>query len=143
MGKLLQIAEKLKGLTPDSIDKATLKSFKENEQAATNLNTDQLYQGKETNGSFLPDYSKRSVEVFGKPAGPMKLFETGAFYRGFFVKSDKFPIVFSSHDSKTEKLTKAFGSDEIFGLSKENLTDFSRSYLLPDLQNFIRKFFHV
>jgi len=143
MGKLLDIANKLSGLTEASINEAALKSFSDNQRAATDLNTDQLYHGKQADGGFLPDYSQRSVTVFGKPPGPMRLFETGAFYRGFFVKVDKTKAVFGSNDSKTEKLTKAFGQDEIFGLTKENLTDFSRNYVLPDLQKFVRSFFHV
>jgi hypothetical protein len=143
MGKLLDIANKMKGLTEKSIDKAILKSFKDNQEAATNLNTDQLFQGQETSGALLPHYSKRSVEVFGKPSGPIRLFETGDFYRGFFVKADKFPVVFSSKDRKIEKLTKAFGQDEIFGLNKANLSDFSKSYILPELQEFVRSFLHV
>lgn len=143
MGKILDMANKMKGLTEASIDKAILKSFMDNQEAATNLNTDQLFQGKEATGGLLPPYSQRSVEVFGKPPGPMRLFETGDFYRGFFVKADKFPVVFSSKDKKTEKLTKAFGQDEIFGLDKENIKDFSNSYVLPDLQKFVRSFLHV
>jgi hypothetical protein len=143
MGKILDIANKMRGLTEASINKTILKSFKENQEAATNLNTDQLFQGQETSGALLPPYSKRSVEVFGKPAGPIRLFETGDFYRGFFVKADKFPVVFSSKDNKTEKLTKAFGQNEIFGLNKTNLSDFSKSYVLPDLQEFVRSFLHV
>lgn len=143
MGKVLDIANKMKGLTEVSIDKSILKSFSENQEAATNLNTDQLFQGKEATGGVLPDYSKRSVEVFGKPPGPIRLFETGNFYRGFFVKADKFPVVFDSKDSKTDKLTQAFGQDEIFGLDKENIKDFSKSYVLPDLQKFVRSFLHV
>jgi hypothetical protein len=143
MGKLLNIANKIKNLTEDGIDKTILKSFSDNQEAATNLNTDQLFQGKEATGGVLPDYSPRSVIVFGKPAGPMRLFETGAFYRGFFVKSDRFPIVFSSTDSKTDKLSQAFGANEIFGLDKENIKDFSQSYVLPDLQKFVRSFLHV
>jgi hypothetical protein len=143
MGKLLDIAHKMSGLTEESIYEAVLKSFRDNQEAATNLNTDQLFSGQETSGAPLPDYSKRSVEVFGKPPGPMRLFETGAFYRGFFVKADKFPVVFSSRDSKTEKLNKAFGEDEIFGLNKDNLKDFSQSYILPDIGRFVRSFLHV
>jgi hypothetical protein len=143
MHKLLEIVKKMQGLNEKTIENAILKSFKDNQESATNLNTDQLFQGQETTGALLPPYSRRSVEVFGKPAGPIRLFEIGDFYRGFFVKVDKFPVVFSSKDKKTEKLTKAFGQDEIFGLNKENLSDFSASYVLPDLQDFVRSFLHV
>src|SRR5690242_18820939 len=99
MGKLQDIANGLSELTEESIKQAALQSFSDNQRAATDLNTDQLFQGKQADGGFLPDYSERSVTVFGKPPGPMRLFETGAFYRGFFVKVEKDKAVFGSTDS--------------------------------------------
>ena len=121
---------------------------KKNEETATNMNTDQLFGGQDAKGKSLPNYSDRSVQVFGKPSGPMKLFDTGDFYRGFFVRADKFPVVFESSDQKSGKiadllLSKDQDPDDIYGLNKTNLSDFSKSYVLPDLQKFIRDFLHV
>lgn len=148
MGKLLDLHNRLQQLTPERIEKEVLVIVKDNEQVATNMNTDQLFSGQDSKGKNLPSYSRRSVEVFGKQDGPMKLFETGDFYRGFFVKADKYPIVFESSDRKTGNIadlleSKGHEPDDIYGLNKTNLTDFSRSYVLEDFRKFIRDFLGI
>jgi len=148
MGKLLELTSKLHQLTPERMERGLLVIIKENEEVITNMNTDQLFAGEDSKGKKLPPYSRRSVEVFGKEAGPMTLFDTGDFYRGFFVKTDKFPVVFESSDRKTGKIadlleSKGTNPDDIYGLNKTNLTDFARAYVLEDIQKFLRKFIHV
>ena len=148
MGKLLDLTARLHQLTPERMEKELLIVIKDNQDVATNMNTDQLFGGEDAKGKKLPDYSRRSVEVFGKESGPMTLFETGDFYRGFFLKADKFPVVFESSDRKTGKIadlleSKEHNPDDIYGLNKTNLTDFARSYVLEAYQNFIRNFIRV
>jgi hypothetical protein len=148
MGKLIDLTDKLKQLTPDRVEKEVLIIVKANEEVATNLNTDQLFGGKDSKGVNLPKYSLRSVQIFRKPAGPMRLFDEGDFYRGFFLKADKFPIIFQSSDRKTGKIADMLASrghnpDDIYGLQKSNLTEFSKVYVLEDLQKFLREFIRV
>lgn len=143
MGKLLRLTEKLKQLTPERMEEELLVIVKRNEEAATNMNTDQLFQGQDAKGNNLPDYSERSVTAFGKPSGPMRLFDTGDFYRGFILRADKFPVVFESTDKKTGRIAELLAArdvnpDDIYGLQKQNLTDLSRNYILPELQKFVR-----
>lgn len=78
----------------------------------------QLSQGLKSNDQFLPDYSRVSVTKFGKPDGPIKLFDTGAFYRGIFldVRGDSF--VLESADSKSEMLQTRY-TEDIFGLGTQ------------------------
>src|SRR5882672_2601624 len=47
----------------------------------------QLRQGLKGDGSYLPNYSPVSVAKFGKPFGPIRLFETGDYYQGLKAKA--------------------------------------------------------
>ncbi len=148
MGKLIDISNKIKQLTQQRLEAEVLAIIQNNDQVAINMNTDQLFSGKDALDKDLPDYSERSVTVFGKPEGPYKLFDTGDFYRGFFLYADKFPVVFSNSDQKTGKIadllaSKGHNPEDIYGLNKTNLTDFSRSYVLPEVKKFFRDFLHV
>lgn len=148
MGKLLDIADKMKGLTESSIEKTILKSFKDNEKVIAKLNTEQLYAGEFVTGKKLPEYSENSVKVFGKRPGPWQLFNKGNYYAGWFVKADKFDIVFGSNDLKAGMIADAIASkgdnpDDLYGLDKANLSITSKKIVLPDLQKFVRSFFRV
>jgi hypothetical protein len=109
-----------------------------NEERITGMNTDQLFSGQRSDGSKLPDYSPVSVEVFGKPAGPIRLYDEGNFYRGFFLKTDRFPVLFDSRDSKTEMLAFDYG-DKIFGLTQENKKDLVNHYIKDQVLAYYRK----
>lgn len=123
--------------------KQILESLKKNEQVAINHITDQLWSGELGDGSKMPPYSERSVQVFNKPAGPWRLYDQGDYYKGIFMKAPRFPVVFDNRDSKTGKIAdmlaaKGGNPDEILTLNTENKNDLARNYILPDLQSFIR-----
>jgi hypothetical protein len=88
------------------------------------LNTiDQLFdEGERSDGTFLPNYSRRSVEEFGKPEGHIKLKDTGRFYQSFRVKADKFGFFIAADDESVydEPLTEVYG-ENILGLTDENM----------------------
>lgn len=89
------------------------------------LNTiDQLFEeGIKSDGTYLPDYSKTSVEVYGKQDGHIQLKESGVFYRSFVVKvnNDGFEIVADTSKgiSLQDDLAVRYGID-ILGLTEEN-----------------------
>lgn len=144
MGNLFSWRDRVSQLTSDKVDDQLLTIVKANEKTITNMNTDQLWQGKDAKENDLPEYSNRSVEVFGKPAGPWRLFETGDFYRGFFVKIDKFPISIFSNGRATGNiadslLSKGRNPDDIYGLTKANQSDLNEAYILEDYQKTVRK----
>lgn len=148
MGKILDISNKMKGLTEASINNAILKSFRDNEKVIAKMNTDQLYAGEFVTGKKLPDYSENSVRVFGKRPGPWQLFNKGNYYAGWFIKADKFDIVFGSNDLKSGMIADAIASkgdnpDDLYGLDKTNLSITSKKIVLPNLQKFVRSFLHV
>lgn len=148
MSKIKAMADRLRVATPEVMRSKVLEIVKDNEQTAVNLNTDQLFSGKLANGQDMPEYSMVSVLQFGKPAGPYRLYDTGDFYRDFFIKANKFPIVFDSKDFKTPSIMQLIESkgqdpDEIFGLNKQNFTELARVYVLPDLQGYVRSLIRV
>ena len=89
------------------------------------LNTiDQLEkEGIKSDGSFLPDYSKTSVEVYGKSDGHIQLKDTGEFYRSFVVKVDPIGISIIADTLKgsgvNDDLAVRYGIN-ILGLTEEN-----------------------
>ena len=89
------------------------------------LNTiDQLEkEGLKSDGTYLPDYSKTSVEVYGKEDGHIKLRDTGVFYRSFVVKVDPKGIEIIADTSKgttaNDDLAVRYGIN-ILGLTEEN-----------------------
>ena len=90
-------------------------------------NREQLRQGERSDGSELPDYSPTSVNVYGKEAGPIKLFDTGYFYESIeaVVVGESIAILSNpiKRDEITGKITnlKEVYEPEIIGISKENL----------------------
>ena len=87
------------------------------------LNTDdQLYEeGILSDGSYLPDYSETSVNVYGKSAGHITLKDTGEFYQSFVVKVNNTGIMIVANDVKDDTvLSDRYGID-ILGLTEENL----------------------
>jgi len=89
------------------------------------LNTiDQLFdEGLKSDGSYLPDYSKASIEIYGKEDGHIKLKDTGEFYRSFVVKVDPkgMEIIADTAKGTTAKddLVNRYGIN-ILGLTEEN-----------------------
>ena len=141
---LKKFHDQLRKVNEEVILSRLLVIIKDHEQEITNANTDQLYDGKDSLGKSLPDYSARSVNVFGKRAGSFRLFETGSFYNGFFVDASKLPITIFSNDSKTGKIadllqSKGHNPDDIYGLDTANSADIKKNYIAPDLRESIRK----
>jgi hypothetical protein len=140
LGKITETIAKLKKV---DIEALALESIRKNEDLLTAMNTDQLFEGKTADGGSLPDYSPVSVSLFGKRPGPWQLYDTGDFYQGWFIKADKFPVIFGSTDGKTDDIRlkteiRGVNSDEIFGLNAENTTEYSKEYLIKDIAGAVR-----
>jgi hypothetical protein len=140
---LSKIRQAIANLKKISIEQIGLESIRKNESLLSAMNTDQLFAGKTADGGSLPLYSAASVNVFGKRPGPWQLFDTGDFYRGWFVRADKYPVMFGSTDGKTEDIRfktelKGVNSDEIFGLNAENTKEFAKEYLIKDISAAVR-----
>jgi hypothetical protein len=100
------------------------------------LNTKgQLYAGLLADGGQLPDYSKASVKFFGKNPGPIRLFDSGDFWKswnieltlnGFFIDAD------GEKPDGTNLFRKYSEYGEILGLTDKNTQIFIEQ-LIPQV----------
>lgn len=96
----------------------------------------QLQHGLTANDGFLGNYSKASVEVFGKSPGPIQLKDTGAFYDSFHVVLSEDGFIINADGEKDgENLFVKYGQD-ITGLDETSLAIF-RSRLIPYVRKII------
>jgi hypothetical protein len=92
-----------------------------------------------------------SKDIFGKPIGfysyatelitggkkkkgdPFTGYDTGDFFKGFYMQEVSGVLRFGSTDPKTQDIIKSDNwlSDELFGLSDENLKEVIQDRLLP------------
>lgn len=91
------------------------------------FNREQLEKGERSDGSHLPDYSKTSVEMYGKTPGPIKLYDTGEFYKSIEAKVVNDVIAILSSPLKKDIVTGSITNlkeeydKEIIGINDENL----------------------
>lgn len=87
-------------------------------EALIDLNRKQLLEGRKASGKYLPAYSDRSVEEFGKPTGPIMLYDTGDFHGSFTIAATKDKNYYvKGYD--IYGLAERFGED-IYGIAKWN-----------------------
>ena len=130
MELLKKIANNFIALDTKEILFRTVSNNPQLEKLAIKLNQDkQLKFGLTADGDFLGDYSKTSVEVYGKEPGPIQLYDGGDFYKSFQVilLDDGFLIdadgMKTDDSGQTTNLFTKYGQD-ITGLNDENLTIF-------------------
>lgn len=116
-----------------------LEVIEENKTFLEDYNVMQLSEGERADGVILPDYSPVSVHKYGKPPGPIKLFDTGAFYRGIIAVMNPTGVEMEGRDSKTEKLKADFGAD-ILGVTENNFERFQQDIMLSELQKKTHEF---
>lgn len=98
----------------------------------------QLAQGLKADGTFQPNYSPRSVSVFGKTPGPIKLFDTGAYYAGLRVevRGDLFSI--NSTDSKEEYLENKYNPLGLGVLAKTNYITVLEPEFIRQIKSYLK-----
>lgn len=95
-------------------------------------NIEQLKRGERGDGSRLPNYSPVSVAKFGKPAGPIKLYDQGGFYGGVAVKVSQGGIEIYDTDYKADLLEGIYGG-EILDLQQRSLDELKEDAVLPEI----------
>jgi len=94
----------------------------QNKEQIIDLNREnQLFDmGIDSNGKNLLEYSQATISIKIQKKQPIDrttLFDTGEFYKGFFIKFNpsNYTLEIWSSDKKTTKLIEKYGKD-IFGL---------------------------
>jgi hypothetical protein len=139
MGKLQELVNKLKdeGSIANQ-EQAILRIVRQNESVALDLNTSQLFEGKDAeNKSISPPYSPLTIQIKrfkNQPTDRVTLKDEGEFYQKFTLLAERFPVMFDSNSFKTPKLTEKYGS-EIFGLIENSKAEFVEE-IKPEVQAF-------
>lgn len=134
---LLDIVRRLERVRND-LPQLLAEVIEENKSLIEDMNIAQLQRGERSDGAVLPDYSPTSVFKYGKPPGPIKLFDTGAFYRGITARIYKNSLDMDNTDSKTAMLALRYG-EEIIGLQEENVEAVKFDIVKPGLIDKARK----
>lgn len=107
------------------------------------LNKKQLEKGQKADGSFLREYSQRTIKQRELEGNPVKgdkiaLFDTGDFWKGIWAKAYDGKLSIFSKDSKTELLVSEYG-ESIFGLTEENFNKLGE-IVIPKLRMKVVKY---
>jgi len=136
-----EIINKLNSITPEVIDEGLLKVVKQNQIEAVDMNTSQLFSGRDSQGQPLGFYRNEKYAVFKNYLNPSPGFGvmdwklTGSLYVQWYVHADRFPITFGSSDEKFETLNQL--NEEAKGLDQTNLEQF-RQEIKPQVQDLFR-----
>lgn len=137
MATLQEQLTKAKKLQPSRLQKDLFKFIKSIEKELLDKNKDQIFNdSKDINGEPIGFYSY-ATEVISKgkkkKGEPFTSFDTGDFFKGFYIQEVYGVLRFGSSDSKTQTILNSENwlSDELFGLSDENLKEVIEKRLLP------------
>lgn len=146
MATLKEYVKKFKQM---NLQAAVVEAVSQSKSEIVAMQANQYNRGQLRDGNSLPNYSKRSVEEFGKPPGPWRLYDTGEFYAKLNVtdiSKDGWRI--SSDSAKTSlilgNLEMRGGNkslDELFGLSADTLDSekLASNVLLPKIKEITQK----
>lgn len=140
MAGLRDLQRKLKSLTGRKIENDLQQIVKSLEPDLVKLNLSQLQKGETKEGDKLPFYAGTKE--------PWKLFDTGKFYGGWFIKPTKEAVLFDSSDSKTDLILQKLkqrgvkNPTDIFGLSEKNFIQFQK-LLVPRLKQYFKELLSV
>jgi len=130
MARVLQnLISRLESLNGDKIARETFDLLTEDIEE---LNREQLRKGERVDGSKLPNYAPSS---FPK-TGPIKLRDTGSFYRGITAETAPTALTIEGQDSKSAKLIARYG--DVIGLSEESIAKLqalARPILIQKVRN--------
>ena len=98
------------------VELEAIKAMTSTSDEIVHANKEQLLQGTKADGTTMPNYSPVSVSIYGKPDGPIRLFDTGAFQESFKVEvdSDGFNIKANDiHELEDRYTSEIYGLDPL------------------------------
>jgi hypothetical protein len=130
MSTILKMLKRFEAVNTDQIIEDVMTDAQD---PMADLNAEQINTGQRADGSMMPDYSPVSVDFFGKPAGPIRLRETGKFQAGMYARLQGSSIVFNSTDEKADMLSKQYGN-QVFGLNDKFKLEAVRDSIRPGVK---------
>lgn len=110
----------------DSAPRRVIDQAKEFEAEIIDLNTAQLYEGRESTGApITPAYRPLTVTIKrakGQPTDRVTLKDTGDYYASFKVRFGPEYLAIYATDGKAEKLERKYGED-VYGLDENSLQE--------------------
>jgi len=148
-GVLLELKERLKDYA-DSINQQIRKIVIDNDYILIDMNaTSQLRdRGITATGISIWDYAPYAPTTIaikkmkGQPHDRVTLQDTGEFHASFYVDAREDEFELKANDWKSDYLERSYGKD-IFGLTDENISEFSKDYVLPELLNNLKNIANV
>lgn len=101
-----------------------------------NLNREQLLHGRRADDTTLPKYSWISVVWYGKPNGPIMLYDTGDFHKSFKLDVGETDLNITANDKYG--LEDEYG-EEIYGLGGTNQRFYNEEIFFPVFAGAIEK----
>lgn len=118
----------------------------QNKEQIIDLNREnQLFDmGIDSNGKNLLEYSQATISIKIQKKQPIDrttLFDTGEFYKGFFIKFNpsNYTLEIWSSDKKTTKLIEKYGKD-IFGLIPKNIEYLDEKIIKKHLDEWVLRY---
>lgn len=145
MATLQEQLSKAKRIQPNRLQNDLFKFIRSIEKELLDKNKNQIQENsQDIFGNPIGFYSQ-ATEVISKgkkkKGEPFSGVDTGDFFKGFYMQEVSGVLRFSSTDPKTNKILNSNNwlSNELFGLSDENLKEIIEQRLLPFFVNNIKE----
>ena len=140
MGTFLSQYEKAIKLTPQKVRNDLFVFIRTLETYFADLNVEQLHlESKDIFGNPIGFYSAGTEAITNgrkKEGDPFNLKESGQFLNELFAKVQGDSLFFDTNDEKKPEVLENLLSQDVFGLSDENLQEAINTKLLPFFQNY-------
>ena len=147
MATLREQLKRAKQISPKKIEKALFNHLVSLKNELIRINTDRLENKSDDIFNNPIGFYSKATEIISKgskKAGePFTLRDTGTFLNSFYIQNVSGVIRFLSRDSKKSLVIGNLLTNEIFGLTDEELKAVVKEKLLPFVVNEIKAKLHI